>query len=128
MPTFDFSDEQATTLVKFFQALDEIEDEFIPDDLESPLAEQVATGRQIFNSLQCIQCHRFAPEMLSDPEADLSSLAPDLAMSKDRLRPKWIVEWLKDPINEKATPQQFLDYLGRLYNRPDLRDRFPNGF
>jgi hypothetical protein len=37
-----------------------------------------------------------------------------------------VVEWLKD--NRDATAKQFEDFLRQIYNRPDMRARFPNGF
>ncbi len=39
---------------------------------------------------------------------------------------KEVTEWLKD--RPKATPQEFLDKLRDLYNRPELKARFPHGF
>lgn len=37
-----------------------------------------------------------------------------------------VVEWLK--ARKKATPEQFMKFLREIYNRPDMRKRFPNGF
>ncbi len=37
-----------------------------------------------------------------------------------------VIKWLRD--HSKATSQQFEAALRKLYSRPDLRARFPNGF
>lgn len=37
-----------------------------------------------------------------------------------------VVRWLED--NPTATPEQFMKMLRELYKRPDLLQRFPNGF
>lgn len=39
---------------------------------------------------------------------------------------KEVVEWLKREV--KATPAQFMKFLRQIYNRPKMRERFPNGF
>jgi len=39
---------------------------------------------------------------------------------------KEVIEWLRR--EKTATPSQFEKYLRALYNRKDLRERFPNGF
>jgi hypothetical protein len=39
-----------------------------------------------------------------------------------------VVQWIRDPANARATPQQFLDWIRWRYSQPDLRARFPKGF
>jgi hypothetical protein len=39
---------------------------------------------------------------------------------------KEIVKWLKDHLT--ATPEEFEAYLRQVYNRPEMRARFPDGF
>jgi hypothetical protein len=39
---------------------------------------------------------------------------------------KEVIQWLR--VEKAATPRQFEQYLRALYNRKDLRERFPNGF
>jgi hypothetical protein len=39
---------------------------------------------------------------------------------------KEVIRWLKD--NEEATVKQFEEFLRAIYNRPAMREKFPNGF
>jgi RHS repeat-associated protein len=42
-----------------------------------------------------------------------------------RLYDDEVVEWLENPVNEKATAEQFLQFLRSIYERPDMQERFP---
>jgi mono/diheme cytochrome c family protein len=95
MPTFGFSDEEATLLVKYFSAL---EDEPFPYEtiaLQTPNPEELSVGKQIFDTLQCISCHPEQGEVIP-PGSDKTG-RPDLALAKHRLKADWIIDWLKDP-------------------------------
>ena len=50
-------------------------------------------GKQMFNAYQCAKCHA----VREDQELTDEIVAPNLILSKDRLRPEWIVQWLIDP-------------------------------
>lgn len=95
MPTFGFTDEEATTLINYFQALDEVQTVYRPKDYHRPDQMLASSGRDIFEKLQCVKCHMVGAQM--PPGRALGDLAPDLAMAKTRLNPDWIVEWLSDP-------------------------------
>jgi len=96
MPTFSLTDEEISSLTKYFLALSNQELEvrdyaaFRPDPALLPV------GKTIFNEFQCIKCHPVgnAPPPGSGSTADL---APDLTKARDRLKPEWIIEWLADP-------------------------------
>ena len=95
MPTFGLSDDEATTLVKYFSALDD--EPFPYETLETPtptLAE-IRVGKQIFDALQCISCHPAKGEAI--PEGSDKAGRPDLALAKDRLKVDWLIDWMKDP-------------------------------
>ena len=92
MPTFDFSPEETNTLVKYFAHRDEQEISFIREKVDSE-PRMISAGRELFTQFKCLQCHQPGEaQMLS-----ASFLAPDLVMAKDRLKPAWVIEWLKDP-------------------------------
>lgn len=91
MPTFGFSEEENNTFVNYFQNLDKVQASYQRG--AKPSSEMIEAGRQLFKTFQCIKCHK------AEPPAGLSAsfLAPNLLMSKDRLRHDWVVEWMKDP-------------------------------
>jgi hypothetical protein len=39
---------------------------------------------------------------------------------------KEVIRWLD--LRKKATPEQFMKFLREIYNRPEMRKRFPHGF
>ena len=94
MPTFGFDERELTTVVNYFNHISGIEPSFAGEKIPASTPEEIAAGRQLFKALQCIKCHQ-----TEAPGAGLSTsfLAPNLEIAKDRLRPNWILEWLKDP-------------------------------
>lgn len=95
MPTFSFSDEEATALVGMFSALDHAEYPYRDYSGLSLTGERRDLAQRVFNELKCLQCHLSGPRTLTPSEA--ASAAPDLSMASHRLRAEWINEWLKNP-------------------------------
>ncbi len=95
MPTFGLSDDEATTLVKYFSALDD--EPFPYETLESPTPTRadLIVGKQIFDKLQCISCHPAKGEVI--PDGSDKAGRPDLSLAKDRLKVDWLIDWMKDP-------------------------------
>lgn len=95
MPTFDMSDEEATTLVKYFSALDD--EPFPYETLEPPMSTsaELRVGKQIFDELKCESCHPSQGEII--PEGSDKAGRPDLSLAKQRLKADWLIDWLKDP-------------------------------
>jgi len=95
MPTFDFTDEEATALVKYFLALDRQKLEFRDYTSFRPDAKYAAAGRLLAGpeKLQCQSCHTFGAGAV----ADVTSLAPNLELVPQRLKPEWVLRWLEDP-------------------------------
>ena len=96
MPTFGFKHEELTTLVKYFSNRSNQEIFFekvkIQDELKTS-PENLEAGKKLFQTFQCAKCHE--PKKASP--LGTSFLAPDLTLAKERLKPQWIVDWLKDP-------------------------------
>ena len=91
MPTFQFADDQANTLVRAFMAMENA-DPFQTDD--QPVdPELLSQGQALTARLRCEQCH--IPSAAGTMSA--SQLAPSFRLSPDRLRPEWIARWLADP-------------------------------
>jgi cbb3-type cytochrome oxidase cytochrome c subunit/cytochrome c551/c552 len=105
MPTFDFPDEEANSLVRWFAGRDQIPgvDSFpsteFPERHDDFLAARKAAlenaGKVVKdNSTGCASCHYFAG---SAPAGAVLKHAPDLARVEERLRPRWMYEWQADP-------------------------------
>jgi mono/diheme cytochrome c family protein len=100
MPTFMFSDQEAATLVAGFAA-EGNEPQFDTQRFHTPPQQNVAIGREVFLMLRCQQCHSVAPVDPANPPipnvADTQSLAPNLTLSKIRLRHDWTADWIRRP-------------------------------
>ncbi len=95
MPTFELSDDEATTLVKYFSALDDEPFPYETLETPSPTRAELRVGKQIFDVLQCISCHPSQGEVI--PEGSDKAGRPDLALAKERLKADWLIDWMKDP-------------------------------
>ncbi len=95
MPTFSLSDDEATTLVKYFSALDDEPFPYETLETPTPTTAELRVGKQIFDELQCISCHPSQGEVI--PEGSDKAGRPDLSLAKGRLKPDWLIDWMKDP-------------------------------
>ncbi len=101
MPNFRLSDEKSRSLVEYFSALDGVDFPFLSlpektqEHRESRRGE-ILRARRMFDSpeIKCISCHIRGNIF---PEGDKSNWAPDLSRAPERLRPRWIVQWLENP-------------------------------
>jgi cytochrome c2 len=94
MPTFHFTDQDATDVVHYFAAASNKSFPYLTPESE-PLAGQRAKDTEtLFAALQCINCHVIGQLR---PGQDPGSAAPNLLLAKSRLRPDWIPLWLKNP-------------------------------
>ena len=95
MPTFQFSDAEIGTIQKYFLGMSKADLE-IRDYSSTPVeVRYLKPGRELFETYQCAKCHPSGNVNLSELSA--SDLAPNLALARERLKPEWIVEWIKDP-------------------------------
>ncbi len=103
MPTFKFTEGELTDLVHYFAAESGQEVSYRGIELPKTTPEKLATGKILFEKFQCTKCHQVNATALA---MGASFLAPDLTLSKQRLKPKWVVEWLKDP--QKLQPDTMM--------------------
>src|SRR5438093_329221 len=101
MPTFGLADEEANTVVGYFEALDRVQVPFVHIEKagfspESVSAGKLLTGKDYFD---CFSCHQRGAQKPQGPPEDW---APDLALAHLRLNPEWILKWLHDP--QKVMP------------------------
>ncbi|TAK58319.1 MAG: c-type cytochrome [Bacteroidetes bacterium] len=94
MPSFAMNDSEITIVSKYFLAMHkkELELRNYKNFVQNP--ELANGGKKLFEDFQCLSCHTTGtiPEGKSPSE-----LAPNLLLAKNRLKPEWIVEWLKNP-------------------------------
>ncbi|MBI1748325.1 MAG: c-type cytochrome [Acidobacteria bacterium] len=93
MPTFNFSDVDLNVLTRYFAYLSKTNYPYEHYDYVADAA-NVAAGKGLMDRGQCFKCHILNGVA---PPNDAANLAPDLGLARNRLRPQWIVEWLKDP-------------------------------
>jgi cytochrome c2 len=94
MPTFHFTDADATDVVHYFAAASSKSFPYLTAEVHPlPPGKEKETD-QLFKELQCINCHVVGQMR---PGQDPGSAAPNLLLAKERLRPDWIPLWLKNP-------------------------------
>ena len=101
MPTFGLADEEANTVVGYFEALDRVQVPFVHLERAALKAENVEAGRLLTSKdyFDCFSCHQRGAQK---PQGPPEGWAPDLALAHVRLSPEWIVKWLHDP--QKVMP------------------------
>ncbi|MEK6710407.1 MAG: c-type cytochrome [Nitrospinota bacterium] len=93
MPSFQMPSEDAAALVDYFAALDEKLTPYIHFDKAAVRAETLAAGKDLFQKAECLSCHgEWPPAPGQEPPT-----APDLRFAKERLRPGWILDWIRNP-------------------------------
>jgi len=95
MPTFGFTEEQSTALVRWFAAHANQPWPFSADAGAAADPDKIAAGQKRFEKLGCNQCHPAGTKLPSNP--DKSNWGPDLGLARARLKSQWIHDWLRDP-------------------------------
>ena len=95
MPTFKMmTDDNWNTIIKYFQLKD---GQTLPyENPHSVNKRSVAykAGDVIADMGGCQNCHFYGNEK---PRQAAVTWGPNLALTKERLRPEWLIEWFKDP-------------------------------
>jgi cytochrome c2 len=94
MPTFSFSENELSKLVRFFQALSRQPFPYIPDEFPVLTAKETEMARSLFSSTAapCLKCHA-----TGDPAHDRIATAPNFLQARGRLKPDWMERWVIDP-------------------------------
>ncbi len=92
MPTFDFSEDEIRTLVRFFDAMASQPTEW-REPMVAPLTpKEHAAAKAIFDDANCAKCH-----VVEGQPVNAEWKAPKLDLAATRLRPDWIERWIKAP-------------------------------
>ncbi len=96
MPTFGFSDVEATNLVAMFSNVDGVAypyEDYGTVGPESPA--DYTIGKALFDAAGCQQCHVVGE--LGEGPLPPEVKAPNLLMTQERLRPEWLKLWIANP-------------------------------
>lgn len=97
MPTFHFTDEEATTLVAMFSAIDGAEFPFRWYSEIEPTPAEAKIGQAIYIQSGCVkQCH-LTNDIREGDTVAADRKGPNLLLTKRRLRAEWVSAWLADP-------------------------------
>jgi mono/diheme cytochrome c family protein len=124
MPSFSMTAPEITAINQYFMAANGVIAPFHYVKVEELDPESIRRGKVLFDELKCMSCHVLSAEVLAERGA--SSLAPNLALAHERLRPDWIVDWLTDPQKiDPGTnmPSFFYSEGERLYDDADEQIR-----
>jgi hypothetical protein len=105
MPTFEFSDEESNSVVRWFAVRDQLKGTDSYPSTEFPeRSDEFLTARKAAHdkaggvvkdaNTGCQSCHYIAG---TAPPGAVLKHAPDLARVEERLRPRWLYEWQADP-------------------------------
>jgi cytochrome c2 len=97
MPTFNLTDVEINTLMKYFLGLSDQELQIRDYEAYRPDPELLPVGEEVFNLFQCANCHPSGDVTPGEGGVTTADLAPKLELARGRLKPEWIVEWLADP-------------------------------
>ncbi|MBI1908847.1 MAG: c-type cytochrome [Deltaproteobacteria bacterium] len=101
MPTFQFSDQETMAFVRYFSGLNHVDAGIMTGDSFKPDPALVAVGAKLASPdyFSCFSCHVQGGK---NPSGMPQQWAPDLSISRPRIRPGFIQKWVRDP--QKFTP------------------------
>jgi cbb3-type cytochrome oxidase cytochrome c subunit len=96
MPTFAFSDETWNNIIKSFQYADNVTTTFEDQHVVAKDSDLFSVGTFLASADvgDCGKCHILGSK---NPTGNRIDWAPDLAKVRYRLRPDWVVDFLRDP-------------------------------
>jgi mono/diheme cytochrome c family protein len=95
MPSFhQITDEQWNAIIKYFQHLDNEKISYRDELAINEHSIEFKGGEMLHELGACDNCHFYGETF---PKQDASTWAPNLALTKERLNPDWVKEWLRDP-------------------------------
>jgi mono/diheme cytochrome c family protein len=92
MPEFGLGDQAGEALVYYLMTRSKQTDLLleVPAEMDP---DRYAETEDVFVKLQCLSCHQLA----LGQNQKLSDLAPDMGLTRYRLRPEWMLEFIIDP-------------------------------
>ena len=113
MPTFALSDEEILKVVRFLNALSGQPSPYPFEELAPLDEDELADARELFLASECLSCHVTG----DDPEEIRPDTnAPGYIVGAQRLKPRWLRRWLRDPqliMPGTVMPSNFQEVDGR---------------
>ena len=94
MPSFNMTDEEWNAIIKAFQHRDNNLLAFESDFHVDKSTTKFKAGKKLHELGACNNCHFYGTEF---PKQAAQTWAPNLALTKERLHPDWVIEWMRDP-------------------------------
>ena len=95
MPSYhQISDKEWDTIIRYFQNIDDNKTVYAPDYIADKSGTKFHAGEKVHEIGACNSCHFYGEEF---PTGVPATWAPNLALTKERLNPDWVVEWLRAP-------------------------------
>lgn len=96
MPSYSLTVQEANTLIKYFNALDDVEFPFTSKGHDTPSDAILEAGEKLFSNdyFGCAKCHIVGDKM---PGGAPDSWAPNFNLAAKRLKPEWIIQWMMNP-------------------------------
>jgi hypothetical protein len=94
MPSFNLTDEEWNAIIRAFQHSDDELLAFKSDYHVDQSTVQYKAGEKLHELGACNNCHFYGTKF---PKQGAQTWAANLALTKDRLQPDWLIEWLRDP-------------------------------
>ena len=122
MPTFNLSDKDLNSLIAAFQDIDDTDLIFEAFHSIDKNSDKYKSGKKLASSDlgACNNCHFYGDTF--PIQKDPNTWAPNFAMSKERLRSEWAVDWLRDPQKIMPGTKMPAPYIPGEYGELDSED------
>ncbi len=122
MPTFGFTEAQSRMLVDGFAAAAHVDDPYTFVPQSSVDQERFEHGFRRFRLHKCIQCHPSSIEGGLPEDLDPDDLSIDLWLTKERLRPEWLADFMARPKEIAGTQTRMPTVFYTVEGRPKVDD------
>jgi len=94
MPSYDFTHQEWNDVIDYFQSKDGLPLNYENPHSFSQVSNSYLAGQKIQEEGACINCHFYGP---MKPRQAALTWAPNLVLTKERLRPEWLIEFFNNP-------------------------------
>jgi len=94
MPSYDFTNQEWNDVIDYFQSKDGLPLNYENPHSFSQVSNSYLAGQKIQEEGACINCHFYGP---MKPRQAALTWAPNLVLTKERLRPEWLIEFFNNP-------------------------------